>query len=434
MESFTFRDDELWCEEVRVADIAAGVGTPVYVYSRASVRRHCAWFEDALKPIPHLSCYAVKANAGAPLLREIAAAGLGADVGSSGELHLALRAGFDPAAVTFSGVGKRDDEIETALGAGIHSLNVESAQELEVVDAVSGRLGVRARVLLRVNPGIDAPTHPHIATGGGATKFGMGEGEITEIVGARARYRHIHFAGLHSHIGSQIVTPGSFGAAARSLVAFLRNLNARGAGLEMINIGGGFGVQYRNYVTHPLLPPDPDAGDTGVTTAGIIAELLPDLRAAGVPVLLQPGRSIVAHSGILLSKVLYMKRNEKKFVVVDAGMNDMLRPSLYRSWHQIVPLRLGRRGAENVGRAAGLDADFEPADVVGPLCETADTLGEGRILPGLRRGDLLALLCAGAYGSVLSSNYNMRLRPAEVIVDADRFEVFRPRETMEDLA
>ena len=421
MESFFYRDNELRCEEVRVADIASRVGTPAYVYSRASVRNHCAWFENSLGEIPHLSCYAVKANAGRPILAEIARAGLGADVGSYGELHLALRAGFDPAKITFSGVGKRDDEIEFALGAGIHSLNVESAEELQAVDGAAARLGVRARVLLRVNPGIDAPTHSYMATGSRATKFGIAEGEIREIVAAGARYPHVTFAGLHSHIGSQIVTPGSFSAAARGLVRFFRELNGRGAGLEMINIGGGFGVQYRNYLSHPLLPADPDAGDEGVTTAGLIAEILPDLRAAGVPVLLQPGRSIVAHSGILLSKVLYIKHNEKKFVVVDAGMNDMLRPSLYRSWHQIVPLRLTQGGAE-------------AADVVGPLCETADTLGEERILPGLRRGDLLALLCAGAYGSVLSSNYTMRLRPAEVIVDGDRFEIFRPRETVEDLA
>ncbi len=421
MESFFYKDNELWCEDVRIADIASRVGTPAYVYSRASVRNHCAWFEDSLRVIPHLSCYAVKANAGAPILREIARAGLGADVGSYGELHLALRAGFAPGTITFSGVGKRDDEIEFALKAGIHSLNIESAEELQAVDGAAARLGVRARVLLRVNPGIDAPTHPYIATGSRATKFGIGEREIREIVAARSQYPNILFTGLHSHIGSQIVTPGSFNAAARALVAFFRELNDRGAGLEMINIGGGFGVQYRNYLSHPLLTADPDAGDAGVTTAGILAEILPDLRAAGVPVLLQPGRSIVAHSGILLSKVLYIKRNEKKFVVVDAGMNDMLRPSLYRSWHQIVPLRLTQAGAG-------------PAAVVGPLCETADTLGEERMLPDLRRGDLLALLCAGAYGSVLSSNYNMRLRPPEVIVDGDRFDVFRPRETVEDLA
>ncbi len=425
MESFTFRNDELWCEDVRVADIASREGTPVYIYSRASVRDHCAWFENALRELPHLSCYAVKANAGAPLLREIAAAGLGADIGSHGELHLALRAGFNPATVTFSGVGKRDDEIEAALGAGIHSLNVESADELDVVDSVARRLGSTARVLLRVNPGIDAPTHPHIATGGGATKFGMGWADVAGLVDGRARFANVRISGVHSHIGSQIVTPGSFTAAARALVEFFRNLNARGAGLEMINIGGGFGVQYRNYLSHALVPPDPEAGDAGVTTAGMIAELLPDLRAAGVTVLLQPGRSLVAHSGILVAKVLYMKRNEKKFVVVDAGMNDILRPSLYHSWHQIVPLRLNP--------ATGLPADTELADVVGPLCETADTLGEGRVLPGLRRGDHLALLCAGAYGSVLSSNYNMRLRPAEVIVDGDRFDVFKPRESLEDL-
>jgi diaminopimelate decarboxylase len=249
----------------------------------------------------------------------------------------------------------------------------------------------------------------------------MGWEEIRSLVAARSRFPNVVFAGLHSHIGSQIITPGSFSAAARHLIAAFRELNRAGAGLDCVNIGGGFGVQYRNYVSHPLLPPDPDAVDAGVTTAGIINEILPDLREAGVRVLLQPGRSIVAHSGILLSKVLYIKRNERKFVIVDAGMNDLMRPSLYRSWHQIVPVRL----------AGG---PVEAADVVGPLCETSDTLGEGRALGPLRPGDLLAVLCTGAYGSVLSSNYNMRLRPAEVIVDGDRFEVFRRRETLEDLA
>lgn len=421
MEAFTYVDDELFCEGVPLARIAAEAGTPVYVYSRASVRAHCAWFEDALAGLPHLSCYAVKANAGGPILREIAAAGLGADVGSFGELHLALRAGFSPSKVTFSGVGKREDEVEAALAAGIHSLNVESTEELAVVDAIAGRLGARATVLLRLNPGIDAPTHPSISTGGGATKFGMGAGEVRAAVDARARYTNLSFAGLHSHIGSQIVIPGSFAAAARTLVEFFRELNRAGAGLSTINIGGGFGVQYRNYVAHPLLPPDPGGGDEGVTTAGMISEILPDLRAAGVPVLLQPGRSIVAHSGILLSKVLYIKQNEKKFVIVDAGMNDLMRPSLYGSWHQIVPARLR-------GGPAGA------VDIVGPLCETSDTLGEGRSLPPVGRGDLLAILCTGAYGSVLGSNYTMRLRPAEVIVDGERFDVFRRRQTPEDLA
>jgi diaminopimelate decarboxylase len=421
VEAFTYRDNELWCEEVPLTEIARSVGTPVYIYSRASVRDHCAWFEGALGDLPHLSCYAVKANAGAPILREIAASGLGADVGSVGELRLALRAGFPPDAVTFSGVGKRDDEIEEALRAGIHSLNVESREELEAVDAIAGRLGVAARVLLRLNPGIDAPTHPYISTGGGATKFGMGGGEVRSIIAGRDRYANVRFAGLHSHIGSQIVSPGSFSAAARHLVSFFRELNAGGAGLAMINIGGGIGVRYRNYLAHPLLPQDPEAGDGGITTAGILSEILPDLCAAGVPVYLQPGRSIVAHSGILLSKVLYIKRNERKFVIVDAGMNDLMRPSLYRSWHQIVPVSLTGEPAET-------------ADVVGPLCETSDTLGEGRALRSVARGDLLAILCAGAYGSVLASNYNMRPRPAEVIVDGDRFEVFRRRESPEGLA
>jgi diaminopimelate decarboxylase len=421
MEAFAYRDDELWCEGVRLADVASAAGTPVYVYSRKSVRDHSSWFERALGDLPHLSCYAVKANAGLPILREIAASGLGADVGSIGELHLALRAGFSPAVVTFSGVGKREDEIEAALRAGIHSLNVESSAELDAVNALAGRLGVKARVLLRLNPGIDAPTHPYIATGGGATKFGMGAEEIRSLIAVRSGWPSVAFAGLHSHIGSQIVTPGSFSAAARHLVSFFRELNAAGGGLGMINIGGGFGVQYRNYLAHPLLAPDPEAVDEGVTTAGILHEILPDLRAAGVPVLLQPGRSLVAHSGILLSKVLYIKRNERKFVIVDAGMNDLMRPTLYRSWHQIVPVSLSGGPAEE-------------ADVVGPLCETSDTLGEGRALQPLRQGDLLAVLCAGAYGSVLASNYNMRLRPAEVIVDGGRFEVFRRRETLEDLA
>jgi diaminopimelate decarboxylase len=298
---------------------------------------------------------------------------------------------------------------------------VESSAELDSVNALAGRLGVKARVLLRLNPGIDAPTHPYIATGGGATKFGMGAEEIRSLIAVRSGWPSVAFAGLHSHIGSQIVTPGSFSAAARHLVSFFRELNAAGGGLGMINIGGGFGVQYRNYLAHPLLAPDPEAVDEGVTTAGILHEILPDLRAAGVPVLLQPGRSLVAHSGILLSKVLYIKRNERKFVIVDAGMNDLMRPTLYRSWHQIVPVSLSGGPAEE-------------ADVVGPLCETSDTLGEGRALQPLRQGDLLAVLCAGAYGSVLASNYNMRLRPAEVIVDGGRFEVFRRRETLEDLA
>jgi diaminopimelate decarboxylase len=421
MEDVHYRGNELFCEELPVRELLGAYGTPAYVYSRNSVISHARHFEGVFGAIDHLSCYAVKANTNLEVLRILAAEGIGADVGSMGELHLALRAGFPPSKVTYSGVGKRDDEIEYALRHDILALNVESEEELGVIQGIAARMGVTARILLRVNFDIEAGTHPYITTGSRQNKFGVGAERALEILGRARAMAGIEVLGIHSHIGSQIITSRAFIAAARAVMALVARVRDLGIDVRQINLGGGFGVQYRNYVRHPLLPAEEDEQEAGLTTAGMLREMLPlfaDLHGALV---LQPGRSLLAHAGILLTKVLYRKESGgKTFIVVDAGMNDLLRPSLYRSYHQIVPLTV-------------TGAEAEVVDVVGPLCESGDFFALDRRLPRVQRGDALAVLCTGAYGYALASNYNARPRPPEVLVDGRLHHCIRKRETLEDL-
>ena len=418
MEQFTFRNNDLWCEEVNLRDIAEKFGTPLYVYSRQSVIDHCRWIENAFGAVDHLSCYAVKANGNREILRILAQEGIGADAGSIGEMELALNAGFAPPTITFSGVGKRDDEIEFALRRNILSLNVESEEEMQVIDGIAGTLKARARVLLRVNLDVPADTHPYITTGRKHNKFGVERSAAKAILQSASRMPNLEVLGIHSHIGSQIVRSETFLTAARAVVDLVEELRADGISIRQVNFGGGFGVQYRDYVKHPLLPVEAENPEADIATVKMLGTILPILESSKCRIFIQPGRSIVAHAGILLTKVLYRKSSGGKiFIITDAGMNDLLRPSLYQSYHQIVPIHVEQRQHETV-------------DVVGPLCESGDYFALDRALPRTGRGEYLAVLCAGAYGRVLASNYNGRPRPAEVMVSGGTYQVVTPREVI----
>lgn len=421
MEEFRYLGNELRCEELAVRELIAAYGTPCYIYSQNSIIDHTRHFERAFGDVDHLSCYAVKANTNIEVLRLLAREGIGADVGSVGELHLALQAGFVPGKVTYSGVGKRDDEIAYALTNDILALNVESEEEIGVVAGIARSLGRTARILLRVNFDVDAGTHPYITTGSRQNKFGVASESAMGILSRAKDLPGIEILGIHSHIGSQITRSEAFIAAARSAIRLASALRAAGIGVRQVNFGGGFGVQYRNYVGHPDLPVEGGGAEDGLTTASMLRELLPVFREARCTVVVQPGRSLLAHAGILLTKVLYRKENSGKiFVVVDAGMNDLMRPSLYGSYHQIVPVEMHSSMHETV-------------DVVGPLCESGDFLAKDRVLPRVERGEYLAVMCAGAYGYALASNYNARPRPPEVLVEGRSHASIRQRETLEDL-
>jgi diaminopimelate decarboxylase len=417
---FTYHDGQLVAEQIPVAELARRFDTPLYVYCRSAIVDRCRRMEGALGTVPHLTCYAVKANANPALLRIIAGEGLGADVGSGGELLLALDAGFRPETITFSGVGKREEEIGEALGKRIRAFNVESLQEIEVLSALASAAGTRARILLRVNLDIDAGGHHYVSTSRRENKFGVAAGSAADVLEAAARLPGIDVGGVHSHIGSQIVRTETFLRAAEALRALVHDLRRRGVTVDDIDFGGGFGVQYRGPLRHPGIPPEePEAA--GIDPAEMVRGVLPILAGTGCTLAIQPGRSLVAEAGALLTRVLYRKDNgHKVFVVVDGGMNDLLRPSLYGSHHQVVPAVL-------------TGAPPETVDVVGPVCESGDFFAQDRSLPRVERGDLLALLCAGAYGYVLSSNYNARRRPAEVLVDGSTASLIRPRESYDAL-
>lgn len=420
MQEFAYKDCRLMIEDLPLSDAAEQFGTPLYVYSRRSVIDHCRNIENAFAGEEHRSSYAVKANSNSALLKIIAAEGLGADVGSGGELHLALASGFSAADITYSGVGKRDDEMRYALEQGIDAFNTESAEEIAVLGAIASSMGKVARILLRVNLDIDAGGHEYISTSLKRTKFGVDWHEARGVLRRAQSTPGIEVRGIHSHIGSQIVKAETFLRAANVLVGLVRELRMSGIPVRDLDFGGGFGVQYRGYVSHPQLPPE-EPEETNLSAATLVKAVLPVLRDSGCLLAIQPGRSIVAHAGVLLTRVLFRKVNSGRvFVIVDGGMNDLIRPSLYHAFHQIVPVEL---------RAAA----HEKVDIVGPLCESGDFFAQERMVPRVERDDLLAIMCAGAYGYVLSSNYNARPRPAEVLVDGASGTVIRKRETITDL-
>ncbi len=418
MTAFRYLHGQLLCEEVVLKEMAGAYGTPLYVYSTNAIMESCRTFKRALAGVDHLLTYAVKANGNPALLRLIAGEGFGADVASLGELFLALKAGFAPHSITFSGVGKREDEIAYALEKDVLLFEVESEQELELVNAVAGRLGKRARVLLRLNLDIDAGGHNYIATSRKHDKFGMAPHRALEVMKCAHRFPHVAFRGLNSHVGSQITRVEPFVEAAQKLRQLITDFRRHGMQIHDLDFGGGFGVQYQGVVQHPSLA---ESGEEVAGMATIVESVLPILKETGCRILLQPGRSIVAQAGAFIVKVLYRKEtDEKTFVIVDGGMNDLIRPSLYQAYHQIVPLAICGR-------------ELETVDVVGPCCETGDFFALDRNIPRTECNEYLAILCAGAYGYALSSNYNGRLRPAEVLVHGKESTVIRKRETLEDL-
>jgi diaminopimelate decarboxylase len=405
---FTYSNNDLFCDQIALADIAARVGTPVYVYSTETILRNYQAYDQAFGEIPHLVCYAVKANSSLAVLNLLAQEGAGFDIVSGGELFRVLHAGGDPEKVVFSGVGKTADEVEYALANGIHAFNCESEGELALIDALAARRGVQAGFAIRVNPDVDAATHPYISTGLNEHKFGIALAEAAAVYERARAFRNLKAEGVSCHIGSQILDPAPIYQAVDKALELASNLCSAGHPIRRLDLGGGLGVAYRKQDQTPDI-------------ASFVRGMKSKLSDSGLRIEVEPGRSIAGPAGVLLTRVLYRKRNgAKEFIVVDAAMNDLLRPSLYRAHHEILPVRRAARPPV-------------VADVVGPVCETGDFLARDREMANAMPGDFLAVMTAGAYGFTLSSNYNSRPRVAEVLVEGGGYRVIRARETYSDL-
>ncbi len=411
MDHFSYQHGELYAESIPLAQIANHVGTPAYVYSRATLSRHFQAFDDALDSIPHLICYAVKANSNIAVLNILAKLGAGFDIVSGGELERVLRAGGDPQKVVFSGVGKTSAEISSGLRAGIKCFNVESAGELERIAGIAGQLGVRAPVSLRVNPDVDPKTHPYISTGLKENKFGIPAAEAYELYTmAHKEYTSLELVGIDCHIGSQLTDVSPIIEALDRVLDILQKLRSVGIKLRHLDIGGGLGISYQH--ESPPLPEE---------YVQALRQRLEHRQISGLTLILEPGRAIAGNAGILLTRVEYLKKTPgHNFAVVDAAMNDLMRPALYDAWQEVVPVEQHRSN------------NSKTWDIVGPVCETGDTLARQREL-SLQEGDLLAIRSSGAYGFTMSSNYNSRPRPPEVMVDGEEFHIIRRRENMDDL-
>jgi diaminopimelate decarboxylase len=406
-EFFPYRDGELFAEGAAVARIAEAVGTPLYLYSAGALSARYHAFAEAFAAERPLICYALKANSNLAVLRVFARLGAGADVVSEGELRRALAAGIPPERVVFSGVGKTGAELEAALAAGIHQINVESIPELQRLSAIAAARGDTARIAIRVNPDVDALTHAKIATGKRENKFGIDIEDAAEAYSIARELPGIEPVGLAMHIGSQLVDLAPYREAFARLAELVLELRAEGFAVRRLDLGGGIGIRY-----HGERPPEPAA------YAGLVRETF---GALDLELALEPGRVLCGPAGLLVSRVIYVKEGaSRRFVILDAAMNDLIRPALYDAWHDIVPVRLPAPGAV-----------LSPADVVGPVCESGDTFATGRDLPPLAEDDLVALTAAGAYGAVMSSIYNSRLLVPEVLVDGRRFAVIRPRPSYE---
>jgi diaminopimelate decarboxylase len=404
MDPFQYRDGKLYAEDTSVTQLAERFGSPLYIYSRAALEQHYLGFEKAFGDHPHQICYAVKANANIAVLNILARLGAGFDIVSGGELTRVLRAGGDPAKIVFSGVGKTTEEMEMALDAGVHCFNVESAAELELLNLVAGEQNKVAKIALRVNPDVDAQTHPYISTGLKENKFGIDINDAPALYQRAAELAHIEIIGVDCHIGSQLTKLEPFQDALDRVLALVDKLQTQGIEIRHLDLGGGLGVKYKDEVVP--------------AQADYIAALIEKVPA-DMPIHIEPGRSIAANAGIFVTQVLYLKPTEhKNFAIIDGAMNDLIRPALYSAWMDVVPVEPH-------------NADCREWDLVGPVCETGDFLAKDRAL-SLQAGDLLAIKGAGAYGFAMASNYNTRNRAAEVIVDGDQFFVVRQRETYDE--
>ncbi|HCP92193.1 MAG TPA: diaminopimelate decarboxylase [Spartobacteria bacterium] len=424
MHSFHYCDGQLHCEDVDLARVAQEFGTPLYIYSAGTILDHYRRLDAALTPLDHLICYAVKANSNRAILSLFAKEGAGFDIVSGGELFRVLAAGGDPAECTFAGVGKSREEIEHALTRRIYSFNVESEAELDYIDQIAASKDARAPVALRVNPDVDVATHEYISTGKSENKFGIALDHAAAVYERASKMRNIDIVGVQMHIGSQIIETKPFVDAITKVAPLVRELK-RKYGIKFFSVGGGVGIVYESSFV---------SGSSGwwkeqaparhqLSIQQYVDAILPPLRELKLRILLEPGRLLVGNAGVLLTRVRYLKQTgQKKFAIVDAGMNDLIRPALYHSYHEIVPLRESQRGGER-----------DKIDIVGPVCETGDFFARDREMPELREGDLLAIMSAGAYGFVMASNYNSRPLPAEALVRGDKFALIRKRQTNADL-
>lgn len=404
---FKYKKNELCCENVAVSKIIQKVGTPCYIYSANAFVSQFKALQKAFKPVNPLLCFAMKANDNLAVLKLLADQGAGADIVSVGELKKALLAGIDPKKIVFASVGKTGYEIKEALAAGILFFNVESLPELKEIDRIAGEIKKRASVALRINPDVRAPTHEKIATGTLTKKFGLDLTTAHSILRNRADYTHLDINGIHIHIGSQIETVRPYIAAVKKVLHFLDTLTREKIYVQYFDMGGGFGIPYKNERIDPL--------------EKFASQLIPLIDRIGLNLIMEPGRFISGNSGIFVTETLYIKDNGlKKFIIVDAGMNDLVRPAMYDAYHDIVPVHK-------------MSAKCGIYDIVGPICESADVFAKARRLPHVQQGDLLALMTAGAYGYAMAGNYNVRPRAAEVMVKGNQFSIVKDRETYEDL-
>ncbi|MBF0521867.1 MAG: diaminopimelate decarboxylase [Candidatus Omnitrophica bacterium] len=407
MHDFNFKANELYCEGVKVSTVAKSVGTPFYLYSHKTLVDHFRKVQKAFEAVNPIVCFAVKANGNLAVLKTLADEGAGFDVVSGGELKKVLKVYADPKKIAYASVGKTDEEIVLALKAGILFFNVESLPELERINLIAKKLSKKAPVALRINPDVEAPTHKAITTGTLKNKFGIDLKTARAILTSQKKYPSVNFKGIHIHIGSQIIKVQPFVDAIKKMIVFLKDLETRGVRLEYFDIGGGMGIMYYQMQTP--------------TAEEFAQEMVPLLKQTGMKIVLEPGRFICGNAGILVAKTLYLKDNgAKKFLIVDAGMNDLIRPSLYNAYHNIVPVKK-TKVKESV------------MDIVGPICESGDFFAKDRPFPELKSGELVAVMSAGAYGYAMSSNYNIRPRVAEVMVKGATWEIIKQRETFSDL-
>lgn len=411
MHDFNYKYNDLYCESVSVEELAWKYGTPLYVYSRNTLVSHYRKIKEAFRPLNPLICFSMKANSNLAICKALVKEGAGLDIVSGGELYRALKTGVSSGKIVYAGVGKTEKEIEIAIRHHIFFFNVESIPELEMINKVAGKLGMRQKAAIRINPDIKARTHKYITTGHGENKFGVDFDTARKIFLEKSRYKNLDISGIHMHIGSQIVDAKPFVRAIARIADFIKDLESHGSAIRWLNIGGGLGIIYSK--------------ERPQTAKEYAKAVLPVLKKIKANIILEPGRFIVGNAGVLVTKVQYIKETRSKnFAIVDAGMNDLIRPSLYEAYHEILPVK---------SRPFSGSGDTKVFDVVGPICESGDFLGKGRKFIGLKEGDLLSVMGAGAYGFSMSSNYNSRPRVSEVMVEGSRAKLIRRRETYEDL-